>query len=621
MIIYHETKEQFVDDVFNDCIEEKLLAKYRNEIGNVSRSEIRSWRNSLQFMERIVNKPDIPNDASVALEFKIPLTSKRIDFIIAGNNEDNEEQVVIVELKQWTEAKTTDMDAIVNTFVGGNNRDLTHPSYQVYSYSMLIKNYNEEFENDGIGLIPCAYVHNMSIEDAKTSILDSRYNTYIEEAPVFVKGEAKKLHEFIKNYIKYGDNSGIMHKIEYGRIRPSKSLADSLNSMLKGNDEFVMIDDQKVIYELIMDIANELHSKDKKQVLIIEGGPGTGKSVVAVNLLVKLIEKRLNSMYVTKNSAPRNIYSTLLKKDFKKTYIDNLFKGSGAFTETEEDYFDVLIVDEAHRLNEKSGLFSNKGENQVKELIHSSKLSIFFLDEAQIVTMKDIGTKSEVLKWAKAYNADIYETELISQFRCNGSDGYISWLDNILQIRETANDDINDLDYEFKVFDDPVEMRNEILIRNMERNRARLLAGYCWEWPKEGRANTEHHDIIIEDKNFSMSWNLNNTTTFIIDEESVNEVGCIHTSQGLELDYVGVIIGNDLRYEDGEVITDVSKRAKSDQSVKGWKKGMKENPEATQEKVDKIIRNTYKTLMTRGMKGCFVYCENQDLGEYIKLKM
>ncbi len=621
MIVYHETKRQFVDDVFNDCIEEKLLDKYRSEIGNVSVSEIRSWRNSLQYMERIVNKPDIPNDASVALEFKIPLTSKRIDFIIAGSNEENEDQVVIVELKQWSEASKTELDAVVNTFVGGANRNLVHPSYQAYSYSMLIKNYNQEFERNEIGLVPCAYVHNMSVEMAAESLLDDRYKDYIDDAPVFVKGEAKKLYEFIKKYIKHGDGSGIMHKIEFGKIRPSKSLADSLSSMLKGNDEFVMIDDQKVIFELIMDIANELHSKDKKQVLIIEGGPGTGKSVVAVNLLVKLIEKRLNSMYVTKNSAPRNIYSTLLKKDFKKSYIDNLFKGSGAFTETEENYFDVLIVDEAHRLNEKSGLFSNKGKNQIKELIHSSRLSIFFLDEAQIVTMKDIGTKDEVLKWANIYEADIFETKLLSQFRCNGSDGYISWLDNVLQIKETANDDINDLDFEFKVFDDPNKLRDEILGRNLERNRARILAGYCWEWPKEGRANTEYHDIVIKESDFSMSWNLNNTTTFIIDEQSVNEVGCIHTSQGLELDYVGVIIGNDLRFEDGKVITDVAKRAKSDQSVKGWKKGMKNNPIETQLKVDKIIRNTYKTLLTRGMKGCFIFCENPELNEYFKNKV
>ena len=152
--------------------------------------------------------------------------------------------------------------------------------------------------------------------------------------------------------------------------------------------------------------------------------------------------------------------------------------------------------------------------------------------------------------------------------------------------------------------------------RNKARNRSRILAGYCWDWLKEGQNNSSVHDIRIGD--FEMSWNLGNTTTFAIDENSVNEVGCIHTSQGLEFDYAGVIIGDDMRYKDGHIVTDFTKRAKTDQSLKGIKKLYKENPELALAEADEIIKNTYRTLMTRGMKGCYVYCTDKELAEHFR---
>ena len=207
--------------------------------------------------------------------------------------------------------------------------------------------------------------------------------------------------------------------------------------------------------------------------------------------------------------------------------------------------------------------------------------------------------------------------EVFSQFRCNGSDGYLAWLDNTLEIRETANWDMEGIDYDIQIMDSPHDMHHIILERNVSsNNRARILAGYCWNWIKEGKNDTNVHDIKIGD--YEISWNLGNSSTFAIDEESVNEAGCIHTSQGLEFDYVGVIIGEDMRYENGKIVTDFTKRAKTDQSLKGIKKLYKANPEEAQKTADEIIKNTYRTLMTRGMKGCYVYCVDKNLAEYFK---
>src|SRR5699024_421466 len=215
---------------------------------------------------------------------------------------------------------------------------------------------------------------------------------HIEKAPVFVRGDIERLRSFIKKYIRKGDRNNLIYEIENGRIRPSKSLQDALRNMLKGNQEFIMIDEQKIFYEEAYYQALTTVNNNEKRVMIVEGGPGTGKSVLAINLLVNLINEDLVTMYVTKNAAPRNVYSTKLKGDVRKTHIDNLFKGSGSFTEVELNEFDVLIVDEAHRLNEKSGLFQNRGENQIKELIKGANLTIFFIDEHQKVTLQDIGS-------------------------------------------------------------------------------------------------------------------------------------------------------------------------------------------------------------------------------------
>lgn len=338
-------------------------------------------------------------------------------------------------------------------------------------------------------------------------------------------------------------------------------------------------------------------------------------SVLAINLLAQLVNEDQLVQYVSKNSAPRTVYLQKLKGEFKKSSIDNMFKGSGIYFDMKNNMIDTLLVDEAHRLNAKSGMFKNLGENQIKEIIHAARCSVFFIDESQRVTTSDIGSVDEIKKWALAEQAEITELELASQFRCNGSDGYLAWLDHVLQIRETANMDLVDVDYDIRVCESPNEVRELIVQKNEENHRSRVLAGYCWKWIGEGKNDTNVHDIKIGD--FEMSWNLGNST-FAIDDTSINEIGCIHTSQGLEFDYVGVIIGDDLRFEDNTIITDYTKRASTDQSIKGLKKMHREDPENALKLADEIIKNTYRTLMTRGMKGCYIYCTDKQLQEYLK---
>lgn len=618
MLVYEGVKSTFIEDVNLNLIVNKIYEKYQKYFGRTTKSQLNSWQNSMQYMRSILDDDEIPENAGVAIEFNIPTTSKRIDFILSGRDRNMKDSVVIVELKQWeTCAAVENKDGIVSTYTGGAVRDVAHPSYQAMSYANLIRDFNEDVRHKDIGLYPCAFLHNYRITE-DDPINSELYAEYIKQAPMFGSNDFAKLRDFIKKYIFYGDDKEILYEIENGKIRPSKRLQDSLVKMLNGNREFTMIDEQKVIYEDAIVLAKNAVDNNSKQVLIVEGGPGTGKSVLAINLLVELTKNNLTCFYVTKNAAPRNVFRDKLKGSFKKSYIDNLFQGSGSFIGKPSNDIDCLVVDEAHRLNEKSGMFSNLGENQIKEIINASHFSIFFIDEDQKVTMKDVGSVDMIEEFSAQLGAKVKRVELESQFRCNGSDGYLAWLDNVLDIRQTANFDLMDFDYDFRVFDDPNEMREAIKLKNAENNKSRIVAGYCWNWISEGKNSDEVKDIVIPEYDFGMSWNLGNTATWAIDPNSVEQAGCIHTCQGLEFDYVGVIIGDDLRYEDDKVVTDFTKRAKTDKSLFGIQKLYNNDPFEALDISGRIIKNTYRTLMTRGMKGCYVYCTDKKLANYLR---
>lgn len=617
MIIYESMKSGFMEDVEQGNLLNKIYTNFQTKIGKTGRGELASWQNSLRCMYMVMNDQEIPDNAGVAIEYKVPTSSKRIDFIITGKNRERK-TAVVVELKQWSQVeKVPGKDGIVRTLLNGGIRETTHPSYQVLSYTNLIKDFNEVVEKGEVSLHPCAYLHNYFLDSTYDELTDPMYREYIEEAPVFDSRGALELRNFIKKHVKFGDNKDTLYLIESGKIKPSKSLQESLLKMIRGNEEFTMIDEQKVVYEQARLLAKEAKRTGHKKVMIIKGGPGTGKSVLAISLLAHLTSEELLCHYVTKNTAPREVYMAKLKGHMKKSSVDNLFKSSGTYYEMNKNELDVVLVDEAHRLNEKSGLFSHLGENQMKELIHSSGFAAFFIDERQRIHFKDAGKIETIVNFARELGAEVEIVELSSQFRCNGSNGYIAFLDDVLQVEETANSDGFDMDYDLRVLDNPNELF-ELIVEKNDKNKARLLAGYCWEWDGRGKNDPDHHDIVIEKFGFRKSWNLGNSKTYLIDPESIQQVGCIHTSQGLELDYVGVIIGKDLRYEDGKVITDFTKRAKTDQSVKGLQKLMKNDPKEALRVAEEIIKNTYRVLMTRGQKGCFIYCEDESLRDYLR---
>ena len=616
MLIYEATKSGFTQDVVNNEIVKKVRAGASERGIGVSHNEVRSWENSLQHMYNVLSVSDVPGDAGVAIEYQIPVTSKRIDFMVTGHGLKQENNVVIVELKQWGGESTQRIphkDGVVKTFVGGGIRETTHPSYQAWSYSKFIEDFNVHVQLADINIYPVAYLHNFD-QAYRDELINEGYEPHVTRAPLYLKQDGEALSMYLAEQVKHGDGGALIRGIEDSDLKPSKKLQDSLTGMLEDREEFTLIDSQKVVFERAVELAMQSQRDGKKRVYIVDGGPGTGKTVVAVNILGELIQRDLTAQYVSKNRTPREVYKRKLKGDMMVKEIDHLFKGAGSYVESPSNQLPALIADEAHRLNEESTFFG-RGENQIMEIINAARFSVFFIDESQRVHIDDIGSEEEILRHAEDMGAEVEFGTLEAQFRCSGSDGYIRWLDDVLEIRPTANAEGFDLEYDIRLFDSPQSLHEAIERKNEETDLSRVVAGYCWEWEKHGRADEDVLDIKIAD--YERSWNLDVSDPWAIAEGSIDEVGCIHTCQGLEFDYVGVIIGPDLKYRDGQIVTDHQERASTDRSLFGIKKMLRENPDVAEKKIDEIIKNTYRVLMSRGIKGCYVYCVDDELQRYL----
>lgn len=613
MIIYSNTLGEFRNHVTLNMMQSILLNALKEKgLSGGSPSEINAWNNSLHFMKDVLDDSYFSPFCQVAIEYNIPQTSKRVDFMIMGNN-GHEDHVVIVELKQWAKVEKID-DSSSHSIMSDlkSHEPTAHPSYQAYSYKCLILDYCDDKQVNENTLKPCAYLHNMS-EQYRPVIEDKLYEEWTNEAPVFLQKDVLKMRKFIKQYIYLKANDGsLLYKIEEGRLRPTKSLQDALDSMLCGNEEFHMIDEQVVAYDKIMTAIKNSRKDDKKHVIIITGGPGTGKSVLAINVLARcIIDLKLNASYITKNMAPRKCYANLLAKGNAKKMINlqKAIQSPWCLPTTPYNGFDVGIFDEAHRMQKKP--YRYLGTDMLEDAIKAAKVAVFFVDDDQRITVNDKYDVDSIIAYAKRENAIIHKPyELVSQFRCDGSDGYISFLNNLLELKQTANTTFEFNKLDVKVFDDPNEMRDKLRELNKINNKARMIAGYCYDWNvKNGRGE---YDIELPN-NFKAKWNLENDDHWAVNPNSFEEVGCIHTCQGMEFDYVGVFIGKDLIYKDGHVCTNRLAISKDDKTS-GIRLSSTSNEEA-----DKLIRRTYKVLLSRGLKGCYIYCEDEALREHLRL--
>jgi DUF2075 family protein len=622
MKLYSGAIEEFVQDTVQNKVADKIRSSFESYYGHrVSPSEMTSWTNSLQFLKNVLEKSS-PSENMIVLEYELPYTNQRIDCLIFGKGDNERGNVLLLELKQWEKVKDCDIDGNVITFVGGQERMVPHPAYQVKSYHFYLEDFMQIFqENTALDLSSCVYCHNYS-KSKNGALFLPKFQKVLEDFPVFTKEDFEKLSDFLKTRLSKGQGLEIFNRFNQSNITPSKKLVEVAGSMIKGQKMFNLIAEQITANNTIIDRAKKCAKLKTKSVVIIRGGPGTGKSVIALNALAELLGKGMTVFHATGSAA----FTTTLRK-IVGSRADKLFKYFNSFTKHHENEINVLICDEAHRIRKTSDSRYTRREErsnipQVDELIKAAKVSIFFIDDYQVVTPQEIGTTELLKETAKKFNAEIFEFELKTQFRCSGSDGYLNWVDNTLGVRETANMKLTKAEkMEFKIFDTPKALYEAIKQKNIEKpNSARLVAGFCWPWSNPKSDGTLVNDVVIGD--FKMPWEgktgkklakgIPEAPLWAFDPNGVNQIGCIYTIQGFEFEYVGVIFAKDAVY---------------DSTAKEWV-GKRENSsdpklktEKDEENFLKYVKNVYRVLLTRGMKGCYVYFMDKDTEAFFKSRL
>ena len=629
-VIYHESQAQFLEDALKEKVAEKMLRESENFWIHPGDSEINSWKNNARSISSLLRLSNV-EDTYVTFEYAVPYSKKRIDCMIYGKWSDNRWNVVHIELKQWSNNWVKALDADwnfeedeeynVEAYTWHWNRIVAHPSQQVRWYNDYLLWFVEVFSTEELYLDWVAYCYNYERRDGEW-LYNKIYDNLQKEFRTYSQNEieelANKLHEVLQKW----DGFSIFNKVIQSSIRPSKKLLDSAATMIheKNTKAFSLIDDQIVAKNAIMDKIRKLEKFEDKSVIIVKWWPWTWKTVIALNMLAELAKTNYKVFYSTKS---KSLMSWILDQLPRWSDWKKLFTNLNSFVpaDCEENAIDVLLVDEAHRIEKSpNNRFTPSAKRtdmpQIDTLIRASKIWVFFIDDMQPIRPKEIWKSDMIREAAMKFWCIIEEVELKSQFRCNGSDNYLDWLESILY-NKTVSSFFTEEDYDFKVFDSPEDLYSEIVKKNnQEWITARLTAWFCWPWSSKLDENWN----LVKDVhiwNFAMPWETHMDISkppqwypkwyeWAYKPDGIKQVWCIYTAQWFEFDYVGVIIWLDLTYNHHIEWLETNIAATRDPTLI-WKQWF-----------DWYVRNIYRVLMSRWMKWCYIYCTDSETREYFK---
>ncbi|MBT4111132.1 DUF2075 domain-containing protein [Candidatus Woesearchaeota archaeon] len=620
-VIYDASQQDFFKDVRLNKLADLMKESFEENSGRkVGQSEYNSWTTTGEKIKNLVESAEL-KEIHVSFEYQVPYTQKRIDCLLFGKNQENKGVVVHIELKQWQKVEALETEGnFVETYTGGGNRKVAHPSQQVEGYHNYLLGFVEVFEENQLEIEGCSYCPNYK-KNIGEGLFNPKYKSILEKYPIYTQDDVTELAKRLNELLSKGDGFDIFNKFMQSSIKPSKKLLESASKIVENASDFSLLNDQIFAKNVILDKIKKAEKNKEKSVVIVKGGPGTGKTVIALHLLAEMAARK-KSIFFSCKSKPL-IEAIKHKVNSKNAKL--LFASLNPFipSRTEENQLDILLIDEAHRIGKTSNFQFTKPADrtdmpQVEQLIRCSKTAVFFIDDKQTIRSVEVGKTDLIKKTAEKYGCTVKEVELVSQFRCSGSDNYLDWLESILGHSERSIKFNNKNDkFDFNIVDSPEELYNIIKKKDApEGFSARIVAGFCWPWSK----NLDSNGDLVKDVqigNFAMPWETHGQVKppegyvkwyeWAYKPEGIKQVGCIYTAQGFEFDYIGVIVGPDLKYDKENDCLIGDRESTKDPMLKRGK-----------EKFDEHVKNIYRVLMSRGMKGCYVYFVDKEVEEYFK---
>jgi hypothetical protein len=593
---------------------EKLAAQMLFQMGNSpSPAERRSWENSLIEISELFIQCGL-GDVNLLVEYQLPYSSKRIDVIALGSSPKNETPTVIaIELKQWSNASLIEgaLDSLKIDSYG--NTPILHPAVQVSRYCEYLSDFNRYVSHENTNLFGIAYLHNWM--DTNNSALDLIQPT--SHGMLFTGNQKNKLKEFLTARISPKFSDQVTDDFLNSRIAPTKQLMQLAAEEVKNREQFRLLDEQQIAYSMVMKALRDAETSNTKTAVIITGGPGTGKSVIALSLLGELSRRGKTTLHATGSKAFRNSLRKIAGA--RSPQVQKLFSYFNSFMSAERNSLDVIICDEAHRIRETSANRYTKadlrtGTPQLHELLNVARVPVFLLDSNQVVRKGETGTPDYIEEEARELGLKVIRVDLDGQFRCGGSRLYETWLNGFLNLDHSEKVTwTKDPNFKVLVAGSPEEIESKLRQFESEGYKSRITAGYCWTWNDPNEDGSLPNDVKIG--NWSKPWNVKGDRgiggylsgeLWAIDPKGFDQIGCVYTAQGFEYDWNAVIFGPDLVWRSGTWVADRS--GSKDPAMRG----------IAPDHFETLVKNTYKVLLTRGLVGTLIYSVDEETQQYFE---
>ncbi|MFF0734769.1 DNA/RNA helicase domain-containing protein [Streptomyces chartreusis] len=577
---------------------------------------IASWDHSLpDVIEALVARG--LDGVEVLVEYSTPGMAGEADVILAGQHPTTKDlSYVVVELKQWRKAVVSSTNPIAVD--AGYDKLKLHPVRQVQRYCEYLVQHLAPLHGHPDRISGVALLHNARHEVA--SLFDLPPSS---RGRLYTRDQLGGFEAFLATRLEAGVSGAraadvLCRATQY----EAPSSSEAFSRVGSPHPVFALQKEQEIAFQDVYEKVRAGGAKSgRKRVFIIQGGPGSGKTAVAVELLRTF---RQEGYHVVHASGSRSFTTNLRqsaadaaprgKKSATEKQARKDYRYFQQFGHLPENSLDVLIADEAHRIRTKSNgrdvkqLARERGLPQADELINVAEVPVFLLDDWQSLRPDEVGSVAYLMERAKACGCDYEVLELPGMFRAEGSAAFRDWVTKLLSLNPTsASAWVPDGRIDVRLAESPEEMESFLEERiRTETAQARMTAGFCWEWE-----TPENGELLLEVQigEWHRAWNAKDevklkhvpeSSQWATDPRGFGQIGCIYTAQNFEFDWSGVIIGQDLVWREGRFRVDRTKT--HDKELK--------RSSVSDERVDELVRHAYHVLLTRARTGIVIYADD-----------